>query len=120
MESELLQKARVLKEKGARYITTIAHLNVEDETKIILKLFFDLEGKIEELSVEKKLGDPIESLKDLYPAAIWAEREIMETYGIEFIGYSEEEKSLMLPPSQKTFPFLELEKNKILRRKQWK
>lgn len=120
MDSEFLQKAKILKERGARYITTIVHLNPEDETKITVKFLFDLEGKVEEISFERELGEKIESLKDLYPAALWAEREIMETYGIEFSGYSEEEKSLMLPPSQKTFPFFELEKNKILRKKQWK
>lgn len=120
MESEFLQKVKILKEKGARYITTVVHLTPEDETKITIKCFFDLDGKIEELSLEKELESPIESLKNLYPAAIWAEREIMETYGINFTGYSEEEKNLMLSPSQKVFPFLELEKNKILRKKKWK
>lgn len=120
MESEFLQKVRTLKEKGARYITTVAHLNPEDETKITIKCFFDLEGRIEEIGIEKELESPVESLKDLYPAAIWAEREIMETYGVEFTGYSEEEKNLMLPPSLKIFPFLELEKTKILRKKTWK
>lgn len=118
--NEFLEKIKNLKKRGARYITTVAYLNPENEQKIIVKHFFELEGKIEEVWTEGELKDCFGSIKDIYPAAIWAEREVMETYGIEFTGYSEEEKKLMMSSWQKGFPFVELEKDKILRKKQWK
>ncbi|WP_028841465.1 NADH-quinone oxidoreductase subunit C [Thermodesulfobacterium hveragerdense] len=117
MGNNLLDKAKELKNLGARYITTVAYLNPDTGDKIVVKHIFDLKGKLEELIYEAEFSGALESIKEVYPAVEWSEREVMELYGIEFSGYPEEEKNLLLSSGGHPFPLLEVEKQKLLKKK---
>ncbi|QER42757.1 NADH-quinone oxidoreductase subunit C [Thermodesulfobacterium sp. TA1] len=117
MRLNLLEKAKEMKDLGARYITTVAYLNPETGERIIVKHLFDLNGKIEDITYEAGFSEVLESIKEVYPAVEWSEREVMELYGIEFTDYPEEEKKLLLASGMKKFPLLEVEKQKVLKKK---
>ncbi|MDN5380487.1 NADH-quinone oxidoreductase subunit C [Thermodesulfobacterium sp.] len=117
MRINLLDKAKKLKNLGARYITTVAYLNPDTGDKVVVTHLFDLNGKLEELTYEAESSETLESIKEVYPAVEWSEREIMELYGIEFSGYPEEEKNLLLSSGGHPFPLLEVEKQKVSRKR---
>lgn len=111
------EMGKMLKE-GARYITSIAHLDLESEENIILKHLFDIKGTIKEITLVDKFPGTFESIRSIYPAAEWAEREIMEMYGAKFADYEDIEKGLLLT-SQASIepPLAKLERKRILEQK---
>jgi NADH-quinone oxidoreductase subunit C len=112
------QEIEKLKKEGARYVTSLAHLDLESEENIILNYLFDIKGEIKKLSISSKFPGNFESIKSMYPAAEWSEREIMEMYGITFTDYEDTEKGLLITAQTSIEPpLVNLERERILKQK---
>jgi len=81
---------------NARFITASGFDNIKD-MQIFYHFAFDKNNLIITLKVILKINNPeIDSISNLFPAAIWIEREMRELLGIEFKGLKET-KHLLLP-----------------------
>lgn len=92
---DVRRMAEVLVARRARFITITARL--EEDAPLRLTYHWDLDGRI--LNVETSAADGrVASIHDLCEAADWIEREIHETYAVEFAGRDHE--PLLLRPGQ--------------------
>lgn len=92
---DVRRMARVLVAQGARFIAITAR--PEEEGPIRMSYHWDLDGRVLTVDVLVPEGG-LPSIAAVCEAADWIEREIHETYAVEFAGRDHE--PLLLRPGQ--------------------
>lgn len=98
---------KIIKDAGGRLIMITPYLEGE---KLKLIYHFDIGNKIYNFKIETR-NKKISSLTPIFPNADWLEREIWETYGVEFSDHKNL-THLLLTSSLKT-PLFEIEWGKL-------
>ncbi|MCM8823067.1 MAG: NADH-quinone oxidoreductase subunit C [Candidatus Omnitrophica bacterium] len=88
-KKDLKEIATILyKDMGLR-LSTVTGIDNENNFELIYHFGYDNSGELFNLRVfiEDKINPQIDSLKDIFKASSWVEREINEMLGINFIGH---------------------------------